>query len=342
MLRVGVIGLGFMGRNHVSCYRRLESEGFPVQLAAVCDIDPERRKGHDIVNGNIGSGDRIDYSNCAIYADYQEMISRESLDYIDIALPTYLHAGAAVAALKADLHVLCEKPMARTETECTLMIDTALKSGKYLMVAQCLRFWPAYEYLKYCVETSCFGQPVSAYFFRGGGTPKWSWNNWLLDGKLSGGCLLDQHVHDVDIVQWLFGMARAVSCTGISVIPGSGYDALSTKYLYPDGKVVCAEDDWTINGGFNFDMLYRVNFEHGSVHFSHSQVKVYPADGEGFEPDLPKDDGYYREIVYFIDCITKNIRPERCLPESTRDTIRLALAEQQSADNSGAWVEIGR
>ena len=153
------------------------------------------------------------------------------------------------------------------------------------MTAHCLRFWPAYEYLKECVATGRFGDVTSAYFFRGGSTPKWSWQNWLLDGVRSGGCLLDQHVHDVDMVHWLFGLPDAVTTSAKNVFPGSGYDAVSTRYLYADGKVVSAEDDWTIGGSFGFNMMYRVNFQSGSVHFSHGKVAVYPGDGSGFEPE---------------------------------------------------------
>jgi predicted dehydrogenase len=164
----------------------------------------------------------------------------------------------------------------------------------------------------------------------------------MITAQMSGGCLLDQHIHDVDMVQWLFGMPQAVSSSGRKVVPGSGYDAVSTRYRFPDGKIVCAEDDWTINGGYGFEMLYRANFEHGSVHFNHGAVKVYPENGDGFEPELPKDDGYYREIRYFIECARENRQPSRCMPESTLETIRLAQLEQCSADSNGEWVTVNK
>jgi predicted dehydrogenase len=125
-------------------------------------------------------------------------------------------------------------------------------------------------------------------------------------------------VHDVDTVNWLFGPPDAVTCNRLNVVQESGYDAVSTRYIYSHGKVVCAEDDWTLNGGFGFEMLFSVNFQRGSVHFKGGKVKVYPVDGEGFEPELPGDDGYYREICYFIDCIKNGRQIETCTPESTR------------------------
>lgn len=340
MLRVGLIGLGFMGRGHFDTYVRLEKEGAPVKLVAVCDVDPAHLDGRDIITGNIGVGNSIDLSGYNKYSDYNEMLAKEKLDYVDIALPTYLHAPAAVAAMRAGCHVLSEKPMARTLEQCEEMISASRSTGKKLMTAHCLRFWPAYEYLKDCVDSGRYGPAVSASFYRGGGTPRWSWENWLLNSDKSGGCLLDQHVHDVDMINWLFGLPDALSSSGKNVVDGSGYDAVSTRYLYSDGKVVSAEDDWTINGKYGFDMTYRVNFKNGSLHFSHGKVMDYPADGEGFEPELPGDDGYYREICYFIDCI-RNDRPiETCSPESTLATIVMALAEQESADLGGEIVKL--
>jgi predicted dehydrogenase len=340
MLKVGLVGLGFMGRGHLACYTRLEQEAVPVKLVAVCDVDPSRLDGRDTVTGNIGTGNSVDFSAYARYSDIDEMLQKEELDCVDIALPTFLHAKVAIAAMQSGCHVLCEKPMALSVEQCEQMMSVANTTGKMLMIAHCLRFWPAYEYLKDCVDSGRMGTVVSAYFFRGGSTPRWSWQNWMLSSQLSGGCLLDQHVHDVDTVNWLFGMPDAVTTNAVNVIEGSGYDAVSTRYIYAGGKVVCTEDDWTINGEFGFNMAYRVNFKHGSVHFSHDKVTVYPEVGGRIEPELPADDGYYREISYFIDCIVNGRSPARCSLASTRDTIAIALTERESADRGGVMVRL--
>ncbi|NLU41585.1 MAG: Gfo/Idh/MocA family oxidoreductase [Firmicutes bacterium] len=340
MLRVGIVGLGFMGRAHLANYLRLESEGVGVKLVSVCDIDEAKLKGQGSGgNINVGSG-RFDLSKYNLYTSLDDMLDNEELDYLDITLPTYLHAEASIKALNRGLAVLCEKPMALNTRQCREMIDAARANGRPLMIAQCLRFWPAYEYLKQCVDDGRYGQVVSGYFFRGGGTPTWSYRNWLLDGTKSGGCLLDQHVHDVDTINWLFGLPERVSTIATNVIPGSGFDALSTNYLYSDGKVINAQDDWTLNGDFGFEMTYRVNFERANLVFSDGILRVNPNDGKSFVPELPRDDGYYREMRYFIDCLERGVRAEVADPESTMDTIRLAEAELRSANNGGEPVGI--
>ena len=168
MLKVGFIGLGSMGRGHVDVYRRLEREGAPVKLVAVCDIDPVKLQNGTSIQSNIVDTDGLDLSAYRRYTDYHEMLAKEELDYVDTALPTCLHAEAAIAVLKSGRHVLSEKPMALSVDHCSSMIAAANEAGKLLMTAQCLRFWPAYEYLKKTVDENRFGPVTSAYFWRGG------------------------------------------------------------------------------------------------------------------------------------------------------------------------------
>lgn len=340
VLEVGLVGVGFMGRGHLDNYLRLEAEGFPVKLTAICDIDPDKFK-NVFVKGNIDVGtDTYDFSKYKLYTDLDEMLDKEKLDYVDIALPTYLHAEASVKALDKGLHVLCEKPMALTSTECQQMVDAAKRNDRKLMIGQCLRFWPAYEYLKETVESGRLGEVVSAYFFRGGAPPRWSYQNWLLTKEKSGGCLLDQHIHDVDMINWLFGKPDQVSTMARNIIPGSGYDAVSTNYIYSDGKVINAQDDWTLEGDFGFDMIFRANFTGGNLVFEKGNLVENPKEGKGFRPELSPDLGYYREIKYFANAIIEDEPITVATPESTMLTIQIAEAEYESAEKNGALVDI--
>mgnify|MGYP002563081541 CR=1 FL=1 len=198
----------------------------------------------------------------------------------------------------------------------------------------------SYEELKRIVDSGEWGAVVSAMFFRGGSTPQWSFEDWLRKKEKSGGVLLDQHVHDVDTIHWLFGTPESVQTLARNVIPGSGYDAVSTNYFYPDGKVVNAMDDWTINGDFGFEMIFRVNFEKGCAVLTRDGLTLYPVGKPAVVPDLPADDGYYREMLYFQSCLRAGTAPERCTPLSTMETIRIAQAEQLSADRGGERVRL--
>ncbi len=340
MLKVALIGIGFMGRGHLDNYIRLESEGFPIKLTAICDIDPEKFSLGKI-SGNLDVGNvQSDMTKYKLYTDIDEMLEKEDLDCVDIALPTYLHAEASIKALNKGVHVLCEKPMALCAAECAAMIDAAEKNGKKLMIAQCLRFWPEYEYLKEAVVSGRYGKVLGGYFYRGGSTPIWSYQNWLLQKDKSGGCLLDQHIHDVDMINWCFGKPAQVSTIGLNVIEGSGYDIVSTQYIYEDGKVINAQDDWTLMGDYGFEMLYRINFEKANLVYQGGKLKVNLNDGKGFEPELSKDNGYYFEMMYFYNAVMQDTAIETSAPQSTMDTIKIAEAEVKSADRKGERIPV--
>ncbi len=97
MLKVGLIVIGFMGRGHLDNYIRLESEGFPVKLVAVCDIDPAKFE-NKFLPGNIDVGTKkYDFSKYKLYTNMDEMLEKEELDYVDICLPTYIHDEATAS-----------------------------------------------------------------------------------------------------------------------------------------------------------------------------------------------------------------------------------------------------
>lgn len=337
MLRVGLVGLGFMGNTHLQNYIRLEEEGFPIKLVAIADID-EEKQGGKLVEGNLPMGiTAVDFSRYNFYDDMIRMIQEEDLDYVDLCLPTYLHDSMAITAMSLGMHVFCEKPMAISSSRAQSMIDASKKHNKQLMIGQTLRFFPSYQYVKETIESNRYGNAVAASFFRGGTTPYWSWENWLLQQEKSGGCLMDQHIHDVDTINWLFGMPKAVSTSGLVVHQGSGYDIVSTTYHYSDGKVISAEDDWTINSDdFGFEMRFRINFEKGTIVLENGILTDYPHGGEKFSPDISKEDGYYLEIKYFAERLLNNQSTEDHVSlVSTKETIVIAEAEIESADAKG-------
>lgn len=339
MLKIGLIGLGFMGNTHLENYLRLEREGVDVKLVALCDMDPEKLKGSSQA-GNIETvSGNVDFGRFNRYTSVDEMLAGEELDAVDITLPTFLHEQVAVQCLNSGLHVLCEKPMALAAAACDNMIQAADRAGKQLQIGQCLRFWPAYVYLKETVDSGKFGEATGGYFFRGGGTP--TYGPWLLQKEKSGGALMDMHVHDADMANWLFGKPQAVSCLARNVIPGSGYDIVSTNYAYADGRVVNAQVDWTLGGDFGFEMSFRVNFEKGNLVFKDGKLKVNPGDGPGFEPELSEDMGYYFEQKYFVESLLAGRPIETASGRNVKSTIEIVEAEVASADQGGAWVKLG-
>ena len=343
MLKAALIGIGAMGSGHLDNYLRLKKENNPdINLVAVCDIDESKFKNNKKIAGNldgVGGGGDVDFSAVNCYTSVDEMLEKENLDLVSIALPTYLHCEYTVKCLDKGINVFCEKPMALNPAQCQEMIDAANRNNKKLMIGQCLRFWGEYEVVKEIIESGRYGKPIAGYFFRGGGTPLWSYENWLCKRECGGGALLDQHVHDVDAINYFFGMPKAVMALGRVIIEGSGYDTVTTNYIYDDLKAVNAQDDWVMEGG-GFSMVFRINFERGTAVMSEKGFQIAGKDENFYTPEYDKENAYYKEIKYFADCIINDkpvlINP----PEDSRDTIKIVQAEIESADKGGAIVEV--
>ena len=185
MIRVGICGLGFMGRTHFGVYEADRR----ATVVALMDHQPARRNGdwRDAL-GNLEASwpAQVDMTDIRGYATVEELCADPDVDLVDVTLPTHLHAPAAAAALKARKHVLCEKPMALTSKECKKIIDAAKKSRKYFMVAQCIRFWPQYAKIKELVDSKTFGKVRSIAMRRLASPPGYSSGAWIMNHELSG------------------------------------------------------------------------------------------------------------------------------------------------------------
>ncbi|MBQ9921865.1 MAG: Gfo/Idh/MocA family oxidoreductase, partial [Clostridia bacterium] len=344
--KVGLIGVGRMGRYHLSVYERIAQQ-YGVELVAICDLNRDYMDGKTNIITNLEkSATKKDYSKYRKYTDYNELLEKEELDMVDIVLPTYLHCEVAVKALEKGFNVMCEKPMALNEEQCQMMTDAAKKSGKRLMIGHCLRFWSEYVFLKDAVESGRFGKVRGGYFYRGGEQDHKknpSFEDWIITREKGGGGLFDQHIHDTDMINWVFGTPSAVTSTGMTVHPASAYDIVATNYIY-DGKYVVTAMDDTVYNTIPFGAGYKVDFEGATLLYQNGKLLVYSGGNEPYVapiPDrLPTKDGYANEIIYYINCIKNNLPTEFCQPDESKTAVKIALAERESADNNGKITEI--
>jgi predicted dehydrogenase len=331
MVRVGIIGFGGIAQAHKAGYTLLSKKGVGVRLVSVCDINPERFKNKVMINLETLETGELD---AACYTDLKEMLAKEKLDMVDICLPTPLHAKMAVDMLNRGYHVLSEKPMARTYDDCVEMLKAAKNAKGKLMIGQCLRFYPQYEFLKNSIESNRFGKVLSAFFERLSAPPVWGWKNWFMDYDQAGGCILDMHIHDIDMARYLFGAPKAVSC--LAQDKCSKLDIVHTRLIY-DNMPVTAVSDWTLSG-FPFRHGYRVNFEKAAVIFEQGKVNVYPNDGEPYEPEMENLDGILREIEYFTGIIESGADNLKNPPESAANSVKLVETMRESALHGGKEI----
>jgi predicted dehydrogenase len=343
MVRVGIIGAGFIGRNHFNQYEKMKARA---PVVALCDKDADRRAGDwSKVLGNLADdkGSKRDLGNIRPYTEWQELLADPQIDLVDICAPTFLHRDITVAALKAGKHVLCEKPMALSVEACDEMIAAARQSGRKLMIAQCIRFWPEYVYLKRCHDSGEYGRLRALSLRRQAGTPDYSLGNWIVNPELSGGAVLDLHVHDVDFALHLFGKPDSVVAQGYHR-PGGGVDRVHAQWFYPGvDRVTQLEGAWDLPMGYKFNMGFTAVFEGGAIVYDMNPdvpLTIHRPKADPLRPDLPTKDAYYGEIEHLLDCIETGKDPSISTPQESRDAVAIALAEKESA-LSGKRVEIG-
>jgi predicted dehydrogenase len=238
--------------------------------------------------------------------------------------------------------VICEKPLARTSALARQIVDVAESSKGFFMPAMCMRFWPGWSWLKEAVADERYGRTLAARFRRVASPPAWGRESYF-NGALSGGGLLDLHIHDTDFVQFCFGRPQSVCSRGRSVYSGA-IDHVVTLYQVASGATVSAEGSWIMSEGFGFNMAYTVNFERATADFDLARgadaLKLYEDAQPPRTVPCDGDDGYVGELGHMIQAIASGQPPTRVTGRDGLSAVEICEAEEQSIQ-SGQIVALG-
>ncbi len=339
-MKIGVVGLGFMGSTHLKAIKNLSaSSSTNVELAAVSDPRQELLTGDlSSIQGNLGGpGETYDFSSIGRYPDWRDMLADPNVEAIDFCTPTFLHVENAVSALKAGKHVLVEKPMAISAADAEIMLAASRESGKTLMVAQVLRFLPSYRKLRDSVLSGTVGNPLMATFRRRCGAPFWS--AWMGDPTRSGGAIIDLLIHDIDFVLHTFGEPDSISAVGVDDL-GRGLDVITASLGYSSGLNVVIQGGWYHQKAFPFSMDYNVVCEGATFEFSSAGTEPtkYLEDGSHEALVLPEVDGYEAELAYFLECASAGKSPDFCPPEQSAAGVKLAEKLKEARKRNGERI----
>ena len=328
MLKYGIIGMGGLGKLHLFNLDIIGKERGDICLKAICGATKEDLQKS--VGLNIGTVDvsKVNVDECNFYNDYKDMFANEELDFVLAAIPTYLHEEVAIYALEHGVNILSEKPMALTLEGCDRMIEASVKSGKHLMIGHCMRFYSTYAKLKELVDSGIYGKVYRAEFTRYSQMPKWTWNNWILDPEMSGGCPLDLHVHDVDMMNYIFGTPKSLFSTATN--KKVELESIFTQYYYDDGLVILSGADWSLPDSYEFNAQCMVNFEKAAAVIKDDKLVIYTDEGV-ITPKLSDESEFVCELNAFIDVVKTGVKSEVTSPESIRETVRIIKAEVESA-----------
>ncbi len=336
MLKVAMIGFGGIAQAHRYAYWDCNRRGLPIRLVAACDTDLE--KFRTITKINLPEkGEITNELPFGQYTDWREMVEKEKPDLVDICLPTKFHESMTVAVLEAGYSVFCEKPMAEHYTQCLHMVEAAKKAGKFLMIGQCLRFWPAYEYLQKAVRENLYGNVRNAEFTRYSPVPMWSKDQWQTRAGKAGSCLSELNIHDIDLVRAIFGNPKQVACKTQDII--YPYDRADSQFVYED-LTVQISSAW-LGEDTIFNANYKLEFEQGILTYTDDKVIFTNAEGNAEEIALPDRDGIMGEIEYLAEIFDRNLENRRNPPEESAVTIYALEKLFESAEQDGKLLEFG-
>jgi predicted dehydrogenase len=251
-VRVGYIGLGGEGRVLLA-----QTDPAYAEVRALCDINPAQLTKSDEVLSKTGR------PPARHYADWQDMLAKEDLEAVVIAVPLWAHADVATGCLDAGKHVLCEKMMAWDVAGCERMLAAAARNRRVLEIGYQRNYNPIYQSAwEGIVKPGLLGDvfmariawhrnanwrrkgdpPAPGYDPSKWGYPDWEHLlNWRLDKKYSRGLIAELGSHQVNITNWFFASTpEAVLGTGGIYRFADGQrevcDHLSVTFEYPGGR----------------------------------------------------------------------------------------------------------
>lgn len=332
MLKVGLVGFGGVARVHKRAYETIMKEENPaVELVSIFDVNAAQFT--KTISINIAAEESLDLSAYHLYDDLDKMLENEQLDLLDVCVPTFLHCDIVTKLLLRGYNVYCEKPMAMTVAEADKMMEAKFASGKRLLIGHPLRFIDSSHITRELIVSGKYGKVRDAVFHRLSATPRW--NAWLLNPDKSGGCILDMHMHDIDLARFFFGDPSAVSTVSNHTV--SRYDTNHTTMFY-DGFSAHLTGDWSFAATFPFSSGYRISLDGATIVLDGATLTVYPEEGEPYTPACPQNDGMEGAIRYFADILASGA-PNTTNPSvSSAQTIHIIDKMKKSANLGGAVI----
>jgi predicted dehydrogenase len=353
MIRIGIVGIGFMGMIHYLAARKLKG----ARVEALCSRDEKKLAGDwTSIQGNFGPrGEMMDLSGQRKYRDLKDLLADPNIDLIDVCNPTNLHPETAIKALEAGKHVLVEKAIALDTKDADAMLAAAKKANKLLMVAHVLPFFPEFAYAADAIRSGRHGKLIGAHFKRVISKPDWSAE--IGDASKTGGPAVDLHIHDTHFIGLVAGVPNQVVSTG--VVAGGAVDYLTTCYLYGDrpsppaplpkgemgegnGPAISCSSGAVCMKGRPFVHGYEIYLEKATLVYESGTcpLTVLTADGKTEQPKLSGGDeataAFTIELQAAVDGVTSGKEPDLLSGKLARDALVLCHKECESVKTGKA------
>jgi predicted dehydrogenase len=265
----------------------------------------------------------LEFPGAKSWATVEEAVADPAIDAVYIALPVALHVSAAITALRAGKHVLCEKPMAINFAQAQQMVAEARASGRFLGVSYYRRLYPKLIRARHLIAEGAIGRPLLAE----ANCHSWldtAGRDWLRDPALAGGGpLYDIASHRIDAMNFLFGkVERACGLLSNAVHRMSVEDSATVLMQMPDGVHCVVDVRW--NSRLPRDQ-FRIIGEDGEINLDSlngPELRVATRDGVHVENLPPHANLHFPLVENFVDTVLAD------------NPAHLACPAEQ-----GAWVD---
>jgi predicted dehydrogenase len=327
-MRVAVIGLAGVGAVHVDRWSAVPD----ARLVSVCDIVPK-------IAQEVASKYGV-----KAFASAEEMLDKEDLTAISICTPPKSHLELTRMAAERGVHLLCEKPMASSISDCQAMIDVCKARRVVLQIGHKKRFLPPLVRLKELAEGQ-FG-PIR-YMVHRYPHPGMSEKDWFWAEDDGGGPILENAVHAADILGFLMGDVERVYAEGGTFFAPHRkpqIDCAMFTLRFKNGAIGMVSAGMVSVGGFSFEDFYVAN-ENGVAEatggFDRLETLRYAfrKDPKNVRHEsYPNFDSFRAEIEHFIECVKTGSEP-RASGEAGMKAVAICRAVKRSAQ-IGAPVEL--
>jgi len=269
-VRVGVIGVGMIGQDHI---RRLTHVLSGAQVVAVTDVDVARAQ--TVADGLPG---------VRVQATGQELIRDEDVDAVLVASWGATHEEYVLAAIEAGKPVFCEKPLATTEEACQRILDAEVASGRRLVMVGFMRRYDAsYQAVKAAVDDGAIGTPLMMHCaHRNPAVPPYGFTTDMI--------ITDSAIHEIDLVRWMFGEEIAAATVLKPRRSSNGSDDLHDPLflLLEMASGVLVDVELSMNIGFGYDIRGEVVGESGTASLAEPTGAIVKSEGR-FSGRVPAD-----------------------------------------------------
>lgn len=312
--RIGLIGAGGISAAHLPHLLRLGSS-----------VTVYAQEGAEALVARFGG---------TVAASLDELLERA--DIVDVATPTPTHAPLVTRALRAGKDVISEKPLTRTVEEALNLLRVVEETGRQLYVAHVVRYFPEYVAVHDAIVNGSLGEIAVQRFSRSGAFPRHT--PWFADRDASGGIVLDQMVHDLDIARWNAGEVVRVSAVGSrrgsSSAPAEVAHVLLT---HESGAISHVAGVWGAQH-LQFTTSFSVAGTGGTVQHDSAAERDLRADlavssaTVAALPDVdPGEDPYFLELQEFVAAAAGG-PPPRVTVYDAIAAVRIANAALESMD----------